>query len=618
MSGSRGAFTVGINAVDNASKVIDGVSRSFQRLTAPVEKFNKSVSKLGDVTGVNRLTEGLRGLGAGAADAFRSMDRLAGPMGAITGAASIAGMVELTRRWGQFGQQLGNVAGMSNAPVGQLSNLSNAFRVAGTSAQVAVQSVQGFQQTLQDVAYGRNPEATSLFSMLGISAGTPGHVKKSIDALKELAEAIKDLPPQTQIRDIVAAGLPAESWVALHDGAKGLQDLVERAERTGAEMTPLMVEHATKMNKAWTELGEAIEGVGNRIVDNWSGTVTKVLEWSAKLIEDHKHAADVVSQTALGAGAVGTAVAIGGKVAGASLAAAGTAGVVGAGVAAITAGGAYAQNKIDEENRKQGLYFDPSSGAVYQDPNFHGPAATSGPQAGPGFGAGFGGWMDRNVWAHKPPWQQQGQAGGAAGVPSDITPEERGLLATIRRTESGGRYGAIYGDAPGVESMADRSGHPHIYRTITSGPNAGQKSSATGAYQFNVPTWDEEQKRFGRHLSMSNEDQDIAATDLMERRYAAARPGHDLRADLKDPKNYAEAAAALHDTWTSLPGGIEQGATGTRFASDMATNVGREQGRVAVDIHLHGAPPGTTATASSSGPVRVPPPRIETAMAGVY
>lgn len=35
-------------------------------------------------------------------------------------------------------------------------------------------------------------------------------------------------------------------------------------------------------------------------------------------------------------------------------------------------------------------------------------------------------------------------------------------------------------------------------------------------------------------------------------------------------------------------------------------------GSVRVDVHLHGAPPGTTVTAS--GPVAAPPPRIETSV----
>ncbi len=38
------------------------------------------------------------------------------------------------------------------------------------------------------------------------------------------------------------------------------------------------------------------------------------------------------------------------------------------------------------------------------------------------------------------------------------------------------------------------------------------------------------------------------------------------------------------------------------------------QGQVTVDVNLHGAPAGTTATATASGAASVTPPRVETAM----
>ena len=37
-------------------------------------------------------------------------------------------------------------------------------------------------------------------------------------------------------------------------------------------------------------------------------------------------------------------------------------------------------------------------------------------------------------------------------------------------------------------------------------------------------------------------------------------------------------------------------------------------GHVQVDMHLHNAPPGTTATVVASGAVTAPPPRVETGM----
>src|SRR5208282_4327404 len=53
-----------------------------------------------------------------------------------------------------------------------------------------------------------------------------------------------------------------------------------------------MAANAKKMNSSWAELGLAIEGVGNRIVDSWSGTATKVLDTTSHWIERNQALAD--------------------------------------------------------------------------------------------------------------------------------------------------------------------------------------------------------------------------------------------------------------------------------------------------------------------------------------
>ncbi len=156
--------------------------------------------------------------------------------------------------------------------------------------------------------------------------------------------------------------------------------------------------------------------------------------------------------------------------------------------------------------------------------------------------------------------------GPAANIDQSIPPEGRALLATIGGPEAGGQYNVRYGGAR-FEGYGD---HPRIAEKITTGPNAGKTSDAAGRYQFLGSTWDEAKKALGL-TDFSPASQDKAAWWLAQRDYHA-KTGGDLTAALKsgDPEKLAGVAQALHGTWTSLPGGIEEGTTSGKFAASYS------------------------------------------------
>ena len=289
MPGS-GGFSITIAATDNASKALEGINKRLAGLSAPAERFNKALTKFGDTSGISRVAEGVSALGRGAADTFRSLDRMASPLAAITGAASIAGIVELSRRWADFGNQLGNVAYRLNMPVAQLSSMRNAARLAGISASDLDSGLRGLGDTLSGAAYGRNPHAVQLLNQLHIGFGDAAHgARQAEDALGDVADAIQKLPDaRTQARLLNELGLGEGMLPMLKNGRKGLEEFRKQADATGANMTDSMVKNANEMNKAFQRLGLDFETVGNQIADDWSGTVTKVLKGTSDWIEHNK------------------------------------------------------------------------------------------------------------------------------------------------------------------------------------------------------------------------------------------------------------------------------------------------------------------------------------------
>lgn len=158
------------------------------------------------------------------------------------------------------------------------------------------------------------------------------------------------------------------------------------------------------------------------------------------------------------------------------------------------------------------------------------------------------------------PTHRRGKAAKISAVNRNLSPEARALLDTIAGDESPD-YNTIYGG----RKVSDLSRHPGIDVPIGRGPNAGKTSSAAGRYQFLKGTWNEQAQKLGLQ-DFSPENQDLAAWNLANETYGN-KTGRDLQSDLSsnNPALQARIGHVLSGTWTSLPGGIEQGAHANSF-----------------------------------------------------
>jgi muramidase (phage lysozyme) len=163
---------------------------------------------------------------------------------------------------------------------------------------------------------------------------------------------------------------------------------------------------------------------------------------------------------------------------------------------------------------------------------------------------------------------------GAFGGQYAIPAQGERLLNTIMGPESAGKYNVMYGG----KTFSDYRDHPRQAFRIASGPNAGKTSTAAGGFQFLASTWDQQARKLGLK-DFSPQNQRIAAWDLAKTTYGR-NTGRDLERDLTDPAQLGRIATALHGTWTSLPGGIEQAGGGfdrfSRAFQNAAANPGQQ------------------------------------------
>lgn len=160
---------------------------------------------------------------------------------------------------------------------------------------------------------------------------------------------------------------------------------------------------------------------------------------------------------------------------------------------------------------------------------------------------------------------------------------QRALLDTIAGHEAPD-YDVLYSPGPqlrrlptGQDGQPDYSRHPNLPAAITTGPNRGRSSSAAGRYQILYPTWNGLAREHSDLTDFTPENQDRAAWYTGWERYSRATGGRDLGEDLRDPANYPRITNILHQEWTSLPGGVEQGQGQSEFDRRMSEGLQRHR-----------------------------------------
>lgn len=294
MSGS-GGFSVTISAVDRASKQIDSINRRIASIQAPVERVTRSIAKFSDTTGITALSRGMRSVAQQSLQAFENTTRLAAPLGAITGAASIAGMARLTSEWADFGSKLGFAATRAGTTVGQLSALQGAARLAGSSAQSLSSGMTALNDNLNNTAAGRaSQETIAAFSFLKIDPRDEitHRVRSATSVLPELADklaAVKNITVRTQLGTAILGGAYEDLAPMIAGGSAALAENAARATKLGA-ITNEQAEAANRLRKSETALGEAVEGLGNKISTKLEPYLTPMLNDMATWIADNPKA----------------------------------------------------------------------------------------------------------------------------------------------------------------------------------------------------------------------------------------------------------------------------------------------------------------------------------------
>lgn len=291
MSGSapKIAITIGVN--DKSSKEIAAINSQIKKMQTQNGLASKGLGNLLDGNGVAKLAGGMRNVARESLSAFENIGRIVAPLGAITGAASIAGLARLTTEWANLGAQLGFSAKRAGVGVTELNALQGAAQLAGSSAASLTSGMISLNDNITNAASGRSTEAVMAFNYLGVSLrNVDGSLKSANQVLPEVADGlakIKNPTIQAQLATMLLGGAAENLLPFLRLGSAGIAEYTEKAKSYGV-YNQAGADAANELREKQAELTLAIQGLSLAIGQELAPVMGPMLIDLAHWIRDNK------------------------------------------------------------------------------------------------------------------------------------------------------------------------------------------------------------------------------------------------------------------------------------------------------------------------------------------
>jgi hypothetical protein len=660
-------YSVTFSVVDDATKQIDAINRRIAAMRAPMERLSKQVTRFVDVSGLGKVAKSFEWIASAASSVLRTLVEIVPVLGAITGAATIAGMVKLVSTYAGWSQELEKSASNLGITTQQLQRFEDATRLAGGNVADMDAGLKSLHDTAAAVARGQGDAgAIGWFNRLGIKVNDAnGHLRSMADLMPEVVQKIGEIKNPADRAAASAALLgdannnlvetfrrshqsfsqwltDAGRYTELSDQQKGqLQAFAEAqghlstafdhlgqqiSATLAKNLTPFMDKLATFVDTHQTEIIAAVDRISKAFAD-WLGSIkwddveagiTKVIDgltWISNHLGEIKVAAEVVAGVFAFKWAVGIVAAIAqvttalGTAGGVAGAVAGT-GLMGAlaGIAAIVgtlAIGSHYETPATQREREQ----------------HRKDMGTAPPSNMPTYDT----WTDSQGRKHDattgailPQGAAEPPAPGATGSLKDalgITPAQfdafRSSVAKIEHADYGqmggssGRFAGKY--QMGADEIRETAAHLGVQAPSQTEflTNPGMQEKFFEQYTLDHHNY--LMAHNAKYAAMSPEDKAAALAYAHNQGAAGASHWIDTGMEGKDAFGTSGAAYSkgVHSAFAQLP------TPPVPPAQVPVATAATINGSVKVDVTHRNPPPDSSITATGSGSVNVAPPRVE-------
>jgi Phage tail lysozyme len=284
-------YSVTYSVVDNATKQIDAINKRITQMRAPMDRMSRSISRFVDVSGLRKVAEGFGWIGRAAATAFRAMIAIVPVLGAITSAATIAGIAKLVSSFSAWGRQLTINADQIGISTQQLQQFEDATRLAGGNTDDMTESLKGLHDATVRAFEGQDPQALAYFNQLGISLrDANGHMRTTADLMPEVMQKLQDIKDPTDRARIATALLGGAGMKLVETFRVSRQSLGEWMTDASkfTELTQQQLQGMIAFEQAQGRLGVAFDHLGQQVSAVLAKNFTPLFNHLSEFVTTHQ------------------------------------------------------------------------------------------------------------------------------------------------------------------------------------------------------------------------------------------------------------------------------------------------------------------------------------------
>ena len=263
-----GSVSVVITAIDGATKTIEAVQKRIAGLVSPVTDVTRSLGRMGEAIGLDRLKERLVGVG----DGFRSMTEGVTKSFERLGLILLGGggLLEGFRRIAEGAAEIGIQAKTIGLTTEALSRLQFAAQQSGVSAEQLGTALGRFSKNAVQAATTGTGNVAQAFQALHIPLlDATRHMRPLPDLLGDVAERFSHMPDgidKTALAMFLFGRAGKELIPLLDRGKAGIADLSRAADLLGITLSTELAERLHTVSTRMDILGDIATGLSRQLV----------------------------------------------------------------------------------------------------------------------------------------------------------------------------------------------------------------------------------------------------------------------------------------------------------------------------------------------------------------